>query len=179
MKLSFIFVCYSLSVLVEGTLWAAAVQPFILTFGAILGAVDLDLLDAEPIQYRNILPFINKHDETDINIEYEHPRYEEPPKNRTIPKSNTKEAMEAIKGLEPYPYEVAKKHEEYFWASKKKYYEENKEKIEKETAEINEYMRLKEEKLVKELLEKRAREKKEREAREESIKKVSFDIGEA
>ena len=170
MKLFLIFVCYLLNVLVEGTLWAAAVQPFILTFGAILGAVDLELLDVEPIHWRNIIHFKKPHPETEIKVEYEHPTYEEPPKNRPIPKSNTEEAMEAIKGIEPYPYEVAKEHEKRFWASKKKYMEENKEKIEKEKEEINEKMRLKEEKLVKELLEKRRREKKEREARGESPK---------
>ena len=41
----------------KGTLLAAIVQPFILGFGAILAAVDLDVLDVQPIEWKNWLPF--------------------------------------------------------------------------------------------------------------------------
>ena len=43
--------------MVKGAWWAAAVQPVILSLGAILGAVDLDVLDINLS-----LPFINKQD---------------------------------------------------------------------------------------------------------------------
>ena len=49
MKVASIFVSFSLIVIVNGALWAAVVQPVILTLGAVLGAIDLDVLDAEPI----------------------------------------------------------------------------------------------------------------------------------
>ena len=49
MKFTVLFVIISLSVIVKGTFWAAAVQPFVLGLGAMLGTVDLDVLDVEPI----------------------------------------------------------------------------------------------------------------------------------
>ena len=46
MKLASIFVLLALSVTVQGAWWAAAaVQPVILSLGAILGAIDLDVLN--------------------------------------------------------------------------------------------------------------------------------------
>ena len=49
MKVASIFVSFSLIVIVKGAFWAAAVQPVILSLGALLGALDLDVLDAEPV----------------------------------------------------------------------------------------------------------------------------------
>ena len=49
MKLKVLFAILSLSVIVKGAFWTAAVQPLVLGLGAMLGAVDLDVLDAEPI----------------------------------------------------------------------------------------------------------------------------------
>ena len=49
MKVSSIFVSFSLIVIVKGAWFIAAVQPVILTLGAVLGAIDLDVLDAETI----------------------------------------------------------------------------------------------------------------------------------
>ena len=49
MKLIDIFALFTLGVIVKSTWWAAAVQPVILSFGAVLAAVDLDILDVEPI----------------------------------------------------------------------------------------------------------------------------------
>ena len=40
MKLTDIFALLTLIVIVKGAWWAAAVQPFILSLGAILGAID-------------------------------------------------------------------------------------------------------------------------------------------
>ena len=62
MKLSGIFALFSLSVLVKGTWWAAAVQPVILSLGAVLSAIDLDGFDIQTIELRNLLPFINKQE---------------------------------------------------------------------------------------------------------------------
>ena len=55
MKLRNIIALLTLSVMVNGAFWAAAVQPVILSLGAILSAVDLDVLDLR-------LPFINKQE---------------------------------------------------------------------------------------------------------------------
>ena len=55
MKLASLFVFLMLTVTVKGAWWAAAVQPVILGFGAILTAFNEDALDIE-------LPFINLRD---------------------------------------------------------------------------------------------------------------------
>ena len=58
MKSLSIFVAfYTTSVVVKGALWAAAVQPVMLSIGAFLAAIDLDVIDIK-------LPFINKQDAT-------------------------------------------------------------------------------------------------------------------
>ena len=49
MKLRDIFALLSLSVIVKGTWLAAAIQPVILSLGALFSAIDLDVLDVEPI----------------------------------------------------------------------------------------------------------------------------------
>ena len=49
MKLIGILTLFTISVVVEGTWIAAAVQPFILSMGAVLAALDLDELDVQPI----------------------------------------------------------------------------------------------------------------------------------
>ena len=45
MNLIYIFALFTLSVIVKSAWWAAAVQPVILSFGAILGVLDQDVLD--------------------------------------------------------------------------------------------------------------------------------------
>ena len=55
MKLASFFVILTLTVTVKGAWWAAAVQPVILGFGAILTAFNEDALDIE-------LPFISLRD---------------------------------------------------------------------------------------------------------------------
>ena len=60
MKVSSIFVSFLLIVIVKGAWFVAAVQPVILTLGAVLGAIDLDVLDAEPISLSEMMPFISK-----------------------------------------------------------------------------------------------------------------------
>ena len=47
----------------QGTWWVAAVKPVILSIGAVLSAFDQDLLDLQPIGWKNYLPFIYKADE--------------------------------------------------------------------------------------------------------------------
>ena len=56
MKFRDIFALFTLSVMVNGAFWAAAVQPVLLSLGAMLAAVDMDVLDIQ-------LPFISKQDE--------------------------------------------------------------------------------------------------------------------
>ena len=61
MKLLIIFALIALIELVKGTwLAAAAVHPVILSIGALFSAIDLDVLDIQPIEWKNFLPFINK-----------------------------------------------------------------------------------------------------------------------
>ena len=64
MKLRDILAQFTLIIIVKGTFLAAAVQPFILGLGAILSAVDLDSLDIQPIEWNNLLPFVNKQEKT-------------------------------------------------------------------------------------------------------------------
>ena len=53
MKLRSLLALLFLIVIVKGTWWTAAVQPVILSLGAMLGAVDLDVLDIQlPVVYK-------------------------------------------------------------------------------------------------------------------------------
>ena len=61
MNLRGIFALSTLSVMIRGALWAAAVQPVILSLGAVLSAIDLDILDVQPL---NWFPFIIKEEKT-------------------------------------------------------------------------------------------------------------------
>ena len=68
MKLSDIVALLTLSVMVKGA-WLAAVQPVILSIGALLSAIDLDVLD-EKIEWKNFLPFINKNSKSETDYEF-------------------------------------------------------------------------------------------------------------
>ena len=50
MKLKAIFALFTLSVMVKGAWFASAVQPVILSLGAVLSAIDLDVLDLQSIK---------------------------------------------------------------------------------------------------------------------------------
>ena len=58
MKSSVILVFLALGVMVNGAWWVAAVNPLILSLGAILGAINSDV--TETIELKNFLPFINR-----------------------------------------------------------------------------------------------------------------------
>ena len=59
MKLTdIIFVISTLSVMVKGAFWAAAIQPLILSLGAIYTAIDQDVLSMDFL--KNQVPFITK-----------------------------------------------------------------------------------------------------------------------
>ena len=64
MKLSCLFVLFTLIVIAKGTWWATAIQPLILGFGAVFTALNQDVLDIELIELKSWLPFINKSEET-------------------------------------------------------------------------------------------------------------------
>ena len=75
MKLRSILALSTLCVIVKGAWWAAAVQPVILSLGAVLSAIDLDVLDIQ-------LPFLNKQEEDDddaILHKSKFPRFEDLP----------------------------------------------------------------------------------------------------
>ena len=60
MKLAVIFALLTLSVIVKGAWLAAAVQPVILTLGAVMATLDLDVLDLQPIEWKNYQIFRSK-----------------------------------------------------------------------------------------------------------------------
>ena len=62
MKLRDILALFTLIVMVRGAWFAAAVQPVILSLGAVLSAVDLDALDVQFTGFKSWLPFISKQD---------------------------------------------------------------------------------------------------------------------
>ena len=51
MLLNTIFVLFTLIVIVKSAWWAAAAQPAILGLGAILGVLNMDVFDAQPIRW--------------------------------------------------------------------------------------------------------------------------------
>ena len=68
MKLISILALYALSVMVNGAWWIAAVQPVILSMGAVFAALDLDLqpmLDLQPsdFNFKKLLIFKNEEEE--------------------------------------------------------------------------------------------------------------------
>ena len=64
MKLRDILALFTLIIMVRGAWFAATVQPIILSLGAVLSAVDLDVLDVQLNGIKSWLPFINKQDST-------------------------------------------------------------------------------------------------------------------
>ena len=60
MKYLFIFVLFTLIVIVKGAWWAAVVQPVILGLGAILAAFDSDVLNTQSIELKFKSPFKSK-----------------------------------------------------------------------------------------------------------------------
>ena len=61
MKVFSIFALLTLIVMVRGAWWTAAVQPVILSLGAILGTIDLDVLNIEPIEGYSWMSFANNN----------------------------------------------------------------------------------------------------------------------
>ena len=59
MNLITIFALLSLAVTVRGAWWAAAAQPVILGLGAVMGALNLDIFDAQPIKWDFYMPSFN------------------------------------------------------------------------------------------------------------------------
>ena len=59
MNLITIFALLSLAVTVKGAWWAAAAQPVILGLGAVMGVLNLDIFDAQPIKWDFYMPTFN------------------------------------------------------------------------------------------------------------------------
>ena len=57
MKISCIFAVFALGVFVEGALWAAAVQPILLSFGAVFAALNIDAQPFLDVDWKNLLIF--------------------------------------------------------------------------------------------------------------------------
>ena len=55
--------------MVRGAWWAAAAQPVILSIGAILAAIDLDVLDIQPIEWKNWLKFEKEKEDAQTTVE--------------------------------------------------------------------------------------------------------------
>ena len=63
MKLRVIFALATLMVMVNGAWWAAAaVQPVLLSLGAMLGAIDLEVLNLQPIELKKWMPYLFEPD---------------------------------------------------------------------------------------------------------------------
>ena len=60
MQITHVFAFFTLSVIVKGNLVAAMARPMILSFGTIFAAMNKDVLETGPIEWRNILPFSTK-----------------------------------------------------------------------------------------------------------------------
>ena len=53
MRIREVFTLFALSVIVKGSLWAAAVQPIILSLGAMMAAVDQDVLNVHFFDWKS------------------------------------------------------------------------------------------------------------------------------
>ena len=60
MKLRSIFVVFTLLVVVKGAWMAAIVSPVVLGLGAVLSAIDQEVLNVQSFEWKSWLPFINK-----------------------------------------------------------------------------------------------------------------------
>ena len=60
MKLTATFVFFALIVMVKGTWQILALQPVILSLGALLGAIDHGLLDGQLFEWKNLFKFSSK-----------------------------------------------------------------------------------------------------------------------
>ena len=83
--LSIIIALFALGEMVNCTWWAAAVQPVILSLGAVFAALDLDLqpmLDAQPIDFKNF--FTLKNEENKAPQDASQPDANEEKKNKTV-----------------------------------------------------------------------------------------------
>ena len=52
--------------MVKGTWWAAAVQPVILSLGAVLAAINQDVFDINSIEWKNLQIFKNEKEEKKV-----------------------------------------------------------------------------------------------------------------
>ena len=66
MKLVSFLALLALIVMVKGTWWAAAVQPVILSLGAVLAAINQDVFDINSIEWKNLQIFKNEKEEKKV-----------------------------------------------------------------------------------------------------------------
>ena len=59
MKLNTVFALLMLIVLAKGAWLAAAAQPVILGLGAVMGVLNMDVFDAQPIRWAIFIPTFN------------------------------------------------------------------------------------------------------------------------
>ena len=92
-SLEILFALFGISVMVNGAWWAAAVQPVMLSIGAVFAALNLDLepiLDAKPIELRKLMIFKNEKENEKENkkhepIDYSDITYKVPKKRNETP----------------------------------------------------------------------------------------------
>ena len=67
MKLMFVFALFILSIVVKGSLMAAAARPVILSLGTIFTAMKTHdaLSDIQSIEWKNLIPFAEKETRTE------------------------------------------------------------------------------------------------------------------
>ena len=133
MKLKVVFALLSLIIIVKSAFWAAAVQPFILSLGAIFATIDHHLLDLETFKWSNYLPRLAGKNET-LNI---------PPDEPNVPI----ELLEKYENFDvdaprtdPTPEEIAR-HKEYDRKLKEEYQQRIKNVDEREEKVYREFMK--------------------------------------
>ena len=60
MKLTFIFTLFTLSEIVKCNLIAAMARPVILSIGTIFAAMNQDVVEIQPLEWSNLMPYARK-----------------------------------------------------------------------------------------------------------------------
>ena len=69
MQLNTFFALFTLVMMVKGAWFAAVAQPVILGLGAVMGALNMDVFDAQPITWNILIPMFNPNKKTKEFIE--------------------------------------------------------------------------------------------------------------
>ena len=68
MKIKFILILFTLSVIVKCNLMAAVTRPVILSLGTFFAVMNQDAIDIQPTEWRNYIPFTAKKKEKPFKV---------------------------------------------------------------------------------------------------------------